>query len=125
MSKKMVLFAAALLAACGVTVVDDTKFNVAYVDNIVTGRTTKAEILANMGNPKDSVNSSSVSTWLYSYEQRTGNAAANVDAEGHTVRIQFNGDVVSSCSHLVATFKGGWVTTQRTSNTYECGKSRL
>ncbi len=88
-------------SGCIQPMVTGSEINAAYIDRVVVGSTTKADVLANLGPPpgKFVEDGDASETWTWSYES-TGGGGPILDYKGsrlRTLRVSFEGDVVSDC----------------------------
>jgi outer membrane protein assembly factor BamE (lipoprotein component of BamABCDE complex) len=127
-------FAALLVAAasanCTVPMNEGRPFNTSYADQIVIGKTTKAEVTANLGEPQDKTIDRDERVWIY--RNMAGFAGTTLladyaQASRQVLAIGFKGDVVSDCILKVenaggAGFAGSGL--QSTSDTRRCGIRR-
>jgi len=88
-------------SGCIQPAITGSEINAAYLDRVVVGSTTKADVLANLGAPpaKFAQDDGASETWAWSYES-TGGGGPILDYKGsklRTLRVSFEGDVVSDC----------------------------
>lgn len=88
-------------SGCIQPMVTGSEINTSYIDQVVIGSTTKADVLANLGSPaaKFTDDGDTGETWTWSYES-TGGGGPILDYKGNrlrTLRVSFEGDVVSDC----------------------------
>lgn len=108
-----------ILFGCAVT--HGTEFDTRYVEQIVVGKTTKSDLLQNLGQPAKRTRNGSSEAWEYSFEVRKANASANVNSEAHFLTIIFDGERLTTCKSAITSFKGGWLSTESSSDVQDCG----
>jgi hypothetical protein len=90
-----------MCSGCIVPMTTGEAFNAEYINHIVIGKTTKADVVSHLGPPprKFSPDPGVNETWVWSYESSGGGGPllSYKGAQLQMLRVSFDGDVVVDC----------------------------
>lgn len=117
------------LSGCAVPIESGTQINIQYADQIVIGKTTKSEVLANLGKPADIQDSGDEESWQYEHMSGEAGTALVYDwgsGQQEDLTVAFKGNVVSDCLLKITRTSGqGFAASmQDKSEAQHCGKRR-